>query len=180
MGHPRLIRNHNSLGSSDLHAMSLLGQNVTGNDILALWIHISRHGPVERSVLLRRYYPSDAEDPDESPYRKTLNDAINFLEESNQVDHQEEGYILRDGCLEAAAPRVALLRGLRAQTDENEAYMKVLDVLAEENIRYFDTGNQLNDLLSTNLGTVNWTENKIGYWIRVMSVLGIVAPIGTV
>ena len=157
--------------------MSLLGRNVTGDDVLALWVHIDRHSPVERKTLLRRFYPGDEEDPNQSNYRKTLEDAIDFLEESDQIVNEENGYTIRDSCGEAVSPRISILKGIRSQSDEDKTYSAVLDVLTEEDIRYFDASNQLDDLLSTNLSSVNWTENKIDYWTRVMSMLGIVAPV---
>ncbi|WP_336330831.1 hypothetical protein [Haloarcula sp. CGMCC 1.2071] len=159
--------------------MSLLGRNVTGDDILALWNHIARNGPVERETLLKRYYPGDAEDPDQSDFRKTLEDAINFLEEADQVVQKQDGYTLKAECIDATSSRVAILKGLRAQTDEDEAYIGVLDVLTEEDKRYFDIKNELDDLLSKELGSVNWTENKISYWTRTMSMLGVIAPINS-
>lgn len=159
--------------------MSLLGRNVTGDDIMALWNHIARYGPVKRQVLLQRYYPGDAEDPNQSNYRKTLEDAIDFLEESDQIEEAEDGYALREECRNAASPRVAILKGLRAQSGEDQAYMGVLDILTEEDERYFDTGNQLEDLLSTKLSSTNWTENKINYWARTMSMLGVIAPVNS-
>lgn len=159
--------------------MALLGRNVTGDDILALWNHIARDGPVERQVLLRRYYPGDADDPNQSDSRKTLEDAIDFLEESDQVEEQENGYALRDEYLETTSTRVALLKGLRGQTGEDAAYTGVLDALTEEDIRYFDAKNELDDLLSKKVSTINWTGNKINYWTRTMSMLGVIAPVNS-
>lgn len=159
--------------------MSLLGRNVTGDDILALWNHIARNEPVERETLLERYYPGDAEDPSQSDFRKTLNDAINFLEEADQLVQQQDGYALKEECLDATSPRVGILKGLRAQTGEDEAYIGVLDVLTEDDKRYFDSKNELDDLLSKELASVNWTENKINYWARTMSMLGVIAPINS-
>jgi hypothetical protein len=159
--------------------MSLLGRNVTGDDTLALWKHIARCGPIERSVLLQRYYPGDANDPNQSDSRKTLEDAIDFLEESNQVVQKQDGYIIKDKHLEAVSPRVALLKGLRAQTGEDAAYLGILDTLTEEDERYFDTKNQLEDLLSTKWSSISWTKNKINYWARTMSMLGVISPVNS-
>jgi len=159
--------------------MSLLGRNVIGDDILALWKHIDRNGPIERATLLKRYYPGDAEDPDQSDFRKTLQDAINFLEEADQLVKQQDGYELKNEFLDATSPRVAILKGLRAQTGEGEAYIGVLDILTEEDKRYFDSKNELDDLLSKKLGSVNWTGNKINYWARTMSMLGVITPINS-
>jgi len=159
--------------------MSLLGRNVTGDDILALWNHIDQEGPIEKQELLQRYYPGDAEDPNQSDSRKPLEDAVNFLEETDQITQQQEGYVLRDDYSEAVSPQVALLKGLRAQTGDDAAYSGILDVLTEENKRYFDAQNELDDLLSKKWGSVNWTENKIRYWTRTMSMLGVVAPINS-
>jgi len=158
--------------------MSLLGRNVTGDDVLALWIHIAQNGPIERETLLERYYPGDAEDPDQSDFRKPLEDAIKFLEEADQLVQQQDSYALKEEYLDAP-PRVAILRGLRAQTGENEAYLGILDVLTEKDKRYFDTKNELDDLLSKELGSVNWTGNKINYWARTMSMLGVISPINS-
>jgi hypothetical protein len=129
--------------------------------------------------LLRRYYPGNSKDPDQSDFRKTLEDAISFLEESDQIVQRREGYEVREDSLEAASPRAAILKGLRAQTGEDKAYIGVLDVLTEEDKRYFDSKNELDDLLSKNWGSVNWTENKISYWARTMSMLGVVAPVNS-
>jgi len=159
--------------------MSLLSRNITGEDILALWNHIAQSGPIERQTLLRRYYPGDAEDPDQSDFRKPLEDAIKFLEESDQIVDRKDGYELKEDCLEAASPRAAILKGLRGQSGENEAYIGILDVLTEADKRYFDSKNELDDLLSKEWGSVNWTENKISYWARTMSMLGVVAPINS-
>lgn len=159
--------------------MSLLARNVTGDDLLALWNHIEKNGPTEKQRLLSRYYPGDSEDPNQSDSRKPLEDAINFLEESDQIVQQEEGYTLRKECLEAISPQVSLLKGLRAQTGEDAVYMGILDVLTEENKRYFDAKNELNDLLSKKRSSINWTTNKISYWARTMSMLEVIAPINS-
>lgn len=159
--------------------MSLLGRNVTGDDTLALWKHIARCGPIERTTLLQRYYPGDANDPNQSDSRKTLEDAIEFLEESNQLAEKEGGYTIKDKYLKTASPRVAFLKGLRAQTGEDAAYLGILDTLTEEDDRYFDTKNQLEDLLSTKWSSINWTQNKINYWSRTMSMLGVISPVNS-
>lgn len=159
--------------------MSLLGRNITGDDILSLWNHIAQYGPIERQTLLKRYYPGDAEDPDQSDYRKPLEDAINFLEEADQFAQKQDGYVIKEECLNATSPRVAILKGLRGKTGDDAAYIAVLDVLTEEDKRYFDSKNELDDLLSKELESVNWTENKISYWARTMSMLGVIAPINS-
>lgn len=159
--------------------MALLTRNVTGDDVLALWRHVSRNGPVDRRTLLDRYFPADAADPDQSDSRKPLNDAIEFLVETGQFDDGTAGYVIADRFQSLQSPQVALLRGIHEQDGEDEAYAAVLKTLVEADDRFFDRTGSLVDRMSDRRSTVTWNQNRLSYWARMMNAIGVVSPVKT-
>jgi hypothetical protein len=157
--------------------MALLTRNVTGDEVLALWRHVSRNGPVDRRTLLDRYFPADATDPDQSDFRKPLKDAIEFLVETGQFANETTGYVIADRFKSTQSPRVALLRGIHDQDGEDEAYAAVLDTLVEADDRFFDRTGSLVDRMSDRRPAVTWNPNRLSYWARMMNAIGVVTSV---
>lgn len=153
--------------------MPLFRRNINGWDLLAIRRYIDREKTVERSDLIRRFYPGDPDDPDQSAQRKNLNDAIDFLIEANQIISVEDGYEIEESHAKEPSARVALLSGLRNQGGENATYNDVLEALIEEDLRYFDHRDQLEDLMSGRRSEVTWNETRLGYWLRTMETMGV-------
>lgn len=159
--------------------MALFRRNVTGSDVLSLWQHIDDQGPVGRQTLIERFYPGSATDPDESNQRKTLNDAIDFLCETDQLTENDVGFSLTERAQAADSPRTALLQGIRSREGEDAAYNDVLDVLTEDDRIYFDRGDALEDLLSDRRSEVTWNPTRLNYWRRMMETIGVVRDLNT-
>lgn len=154
--------------------MALFRRNINGWDLFALRQHIEENQPLPRETIIERFYPGDPEDPDESDQRKNLNDAIDFLVETDQLVLDESGYKLSDEFDVTTSARVALLRGLRTQEGENATYNDVLDALAEDDMRYFNHRGQLEDTMSGRRSNASWNETRLGYWVRTMETIGLV------
>jgi len=154
--------------------MALFRRNINGWDLFALRQHIKEKQPVPRETIIERFYPGDSEDPDESDQRKNLNDAIDFLVETDQLLLDDDGYKLSDEFGFATSARVALLWGLRTQEGENATYNDVLDALTEDDIRYFNHRGQLEDTMSGRRSNASWNETRLGYWVRTMETIGLV------
>jgi hypothetical protein len=154
--------------------MALFRRNINGWDLFALRQHIAEEQPVPRATIIERFYPGDPKDPDESDQRKNLNDAIDFLVETDQLLLGDNGYKLSDEFDLAPSPRVALLRGLRTQEGENATYDDVLDALIENDMRYFNHRDQLEDTMSGRQSDASWNKTRLGYWVRTMEMIGLV------
>lgn len=157
--------------------MALFRRNINGWDLFALRQHIGEEQPVPREVIIERFYPGDPENPDESDQRKNLNDAIDFLVETDQLVLGDNGYELSDEFDFATSTRIALLRGLRTQEGENATYNDVLDALTEDDMRYFNHRDQLEDTMSGRRSDASWNETRLGYWVRAMETIGLVERI---
>jgi hypothetical protein len=154
--------------------MALFRRNINGWDLSALRQHIGEEQPVPRETIIERFYPGGPEDPDESDQRKNLNDAIDFLVETDQFLLGDNGYKLSDEFDSATSARVALLRGLRTQEGENATYNDVLEALTEDDKRYFNHRDQLEDMMSGRRSDASWNETRLGYWVRTMETIGLV------
>ncbi|WP_332898911.1 hypothetical protein [Haladaptatus sp. CMSO5] len=144
-----------------------------------MWRYVSDAGPVEHNSLVERYYPGDATEKSESNQRKPLNDAIEFLVETEQFTNNGDGYELTEVAREEPTPQTALLWGIRSRDGENRAYNDVLDVLTEDNRVFFDKGDPLVDLLSDRRSGVSWNTTRLNYWRRMMEAVGVVRDLGT-
>lgn len=159
--------------------MALFRRNVVGSDVIGLLEHIAQNEPVQRDTLIRRYYPGDADDADQSDQRKPLNDAIDFLVDSDQITETDDGYELTDMVREEPSIETALLLGIRSREGDDAAYNDVLDVLTQEDIVYFDRGDPLEDLLSGQRSGVAWNPTRLNYWRRMMQAIGVVQDINS-
>lgn len=159
--------------------MALFRRNITGDDLLVLWRHVARNEPTPRNDLLTRFYPGDADDPEQSDARKTLSDAIDFLIEADQFRQTPDGYVITDQYRDIGSIRVAILQGLRTQGGEDAAYMDVLKALTDNDWRYFDHSGELEDLVSDYRDAVTWNETRLRYWRRTMDALGVVRTVNT-
>lgn len=159
--------------------MALFRRNVVGSDLLSLWRHVLQRGPIERETLIRRFYPGDAAASGESAQRKPLNDAIDFLLETDQIVETSAGVGLSDEARNEQSIQTALLWGIRSREGENAAYNDVLDVLTEDDRVFFDRGDPLKDLLSGRRSEVTWNTTRLNYWRRTMEAIGVVRDLDT-
>lgn len=159
--------------------MALFRRNINGWDVVAIGKHVQRQQPVPREDIIRRFYPGDPDDPDESDRRKNINDTIDFLIEADQIVRQDAGFELNKKFSDALTGRVAILRGLRKQEGENAAYTDVLETLVENNMRYFDHTDQLEDLMSGRRKEVSWNQTRLGFWVSMMATIGVIKRVNS-
>lgn len=153
--------------------MPILTRNVTGGDLFAIRKTVSDHAPIAKDELVEVYFPGDAADPQTSDQRKPIEDAIEFLAEVNQIQHDGDGYGLTETATEFDDARLALLHGIRTADGEEGAYNDVLECLAEQFDLLTDRSGALVDEMSDRIPGANWNEQKLRYWARVMEELGV-------
>lgn len=153
--------------------MAILIRNVTGADVLALRQTVTEHGPISKEDLVDRYFPDDATDPKLSDQRKPIEDAIEFLVETDQIVESSNGYEITEKASSFDDARLALLHGIRTQEGEDAAYNEVLECLADRRKPLADRNGELLDELNDRAPARNWNEQKLRYWARVMEELGV-------
>lgn len=157
--------------------MALLQRNITGYDLLATRSYIDNKGPVTEEQLLADYYPGDPDNPENSDQLKPIRDCVRFLVEIDQVEEEENEYVLSSDIPGGLRPRLAILWGIARQEGENSAYFDVLDHLASENITRFDHGDELVDMMDGAHPELPWNPDRLRYWRRVMNMLGVTREI---
>lgn len=157
--------------------MPILTRNVTGADLLAIRKTVSDDGPITKEEIIELYFPGDASDPQTSDQRKPIEDAIEFLNEVNQIQESDEGYLLSEMSAQFDDAHLALLHGIRVAEGEESAYNDVLECLAEQSGLLTDRGGGLLDEIRDRVPDANWNEQKLRYWARVMEELGVIKEI---
>ncbi|WP_302081066.1 hypothetical protein [Salinibaculum rarum] len=157
--------------------MTILIRNVTGADVLTIRKTVSDDGPINRDALINAYFPGDGSNPQTSDQRKPLEDAIEFLIETDQIHETSDGYELTSTAAAFDDSRLSLLSGIRSADGEDAAYNEVLEYLAEQTETLADSGGELLDEMSDRVPNANWNKQKLRYWSRVMAELGVLKEI---
>jgi hypothetical protein len=153
--------------------MPILTRNVTGGDLFAIRKTVSDEAPITKDELIGLYFPGNASDPQTSDQRKPIEDAIEFLVETDQIQHSDAGYALTETTTEFNDAHLALLHGIRTASGEEGAYNDVMEYLAEQSDVLADRSGPLIDELSDRVPAANWNEQKLRYWARVMEEIGV-------
>lgn len=157
--------------------MSVLRRNITGHDILALREFISIDAPVTEDEIKHCFFPGDATESSVSDKLKLITDAIGFLEETEQIVEETDGYRLHESAASAIDPRISILSGLHAQFGENGAYREVLEYLASEDETLASRGGGLEDSMNGYAPDIGWNTTNLGYWERTMDCLGLISKV---
>lgn len=157
--------------------MSILTRNVTGADVLAIRKTVLNNEPIPKEKILKMYFPGDASNPQTSDQRKPLEDAIEFLEEVDQIQQTTDGYELTSTAGEFDDSYLSLLHGIRSAGGEDAAYNEVLEHLSEQKVILTDRTGELLDEMSDRAPSANWNEQKLRYWSRVMCEIGVTKEI---
>lgn len=152
--------------------MAILTRNVTGHDILEIREFIAENGPTTEEDILKVFFPGDETDPYSSDQLKPLQDAIEFLRETNQIIESDEGYRMHEDATPFPSPRLAVLNGIRTQIGEDCAYNDAMELMADNSGVLFDRYGTFLDELNDNYPDQNWNDSKIRYWSRVMETIG--------
>ncbi|OVE82963.1 hypothetical protein [Natronolimnobius baerhuensis] len=157
--------------------MSVLRRNITGHDILALREFISTDGPVTEDEIKHCFFPGDATESSISDKLKLITDAIGFLEETEQIVEETDGYRLHEGAASATSPQISILSGLYSQFGENGAYRDVLGYLASEDQTLANRKGELQDAMNGYSPDTGWNTTNLGYWERTMDCLGLITKV---
>lgn len=157
--------------------MSVLRRNITGHDILALREFISTDAPVTEDEIKHCFFPGDATKSSVSDKLKLITDAIGFLEETEQIVEETDGYRLHESAVDATDPRISILTGLHSQFGENGAYREVLEYLASEDETLVTREGELEDAMDGYSPDIGWNATNLGYWERTMDCLGLITKV---
>lgn len=157
--------------------MAILTRNVTGADVLAIRKTVVNNEPISKGTILELYFPGDASNPQTSDQQKPLEDAIEFLQEIEQIQPTTDGYELTSTAAEFDDDYLSLLHGIRSASGEDAAYNEVLEYLSEQDGILADRTGGLLDEMSDRTPNLNWNEQKLRYWSRVMEEVGVTKEI---
>jgi hypothetical protein len=157
--------------------MSVLKRNINGHDILALREFISTDAPVTEEEIKHSFFPGDETNTAISEKLKLITDALGFLEETEQIVEEGDGYRLHESAARAPDPKVSILSGLHAQFGENGAYRDVLEYLATEDKILANRKDGLEDGMDGYASDFEWNPTNLRYWERTMDCLGLIKTV---
>ncbi len=157
--------------------MSVLKRNINGYDILALREFISTDAPVTEEEIKHSFFPGDETDTSISEKLKLITDALGFLEETEQIVEESNGYRLHESAARAPDPEVSILSGLHAQIGENGAYREVHEYLATEDKVLENRKDGLEDGMDGYAPDFEWNPTNLRYWERTMDCLGLIETV---
>lgn len=154
--------------------MSLLTRNVTGHDVIAIRQYVEGNSPVKENDVLDTFFPHSPNDPEKDDQLKPLEDAIQFLVETNQLRETDKGYEIDEEFCDENGVELNLLRGIRLGGDETAGYDSILEHLVLNDRRLFDRKSELVDEMSDKSPELSWNETRLNYWSRVMESMGVI------
>ncbi len=157
--------------------MYVLKRNITGNDILALFEFINTDAPVTEEEIKHCFFPGDETRTEVSDKLKLITDALGFLQETEQIVEETNGYRLHEKAASADNPKISILSGLHAQIGENGAYRDVLEYLAKEDKILSHREEELVDAMNGYAEDYKWNPINLRYWERTMDCLGLITTV---